>query len=109
MDWSGEKEMGTLTNCLNCGAPLNSAKCSYCGTVYDLDQKIKFVGQLEDNYVTLNVYGQDVMFYIGDLEIETICGNVYRSDDGILHTSRIKPVMELKLFSVNGWGEDNDK
>lgn len=23
-----------MTNCINCGAPINGNKCEYCGTVY---------------------------------------------------------------------------
>ena len=31
-----------MTNCPNCGAPITSSKCEYCGTVFR-DQRIDFL------------------------------------------------------------------
>lgn len=34
IDWHYEQSSKRPTNCLNCGAPLTSYKCKYCGTEY---------------------------------------------------------------------------
>ena len=35
-----------LTNCPNCGAPITSSKCEYCGTVFrDFDREIYMLKQ----------------------------------------------------------------
>ena len=65
-----------ITNCINCGAKLQSNICEYCGTSYEkkeveklyFEDNIKLVKQDGDRKITLNVYGKDIDFYICSID-----------------------------------------
>lgn len=43
-------------NCVNCGAPLHSHKCEYCGTEYEFDNMTKYVVETSNiEFNTLSV------------------------------------------------------
>ena len=35
------KELGNITNCPNCGAPITGSRCEYCGTIFSPQEKPK--------------------------------------------------------------------
>ena len=61
--------MNKLTNCINCGAPLDGPVCPYCGTRYERDNKFKsspfdysMMGEINFNGETVRVYISEVEF-----------------------------------------------
>lgn len=76
-----------LTNCTNCGAPLNFkeqdygklAKCSYCDTEYHLD----LLGRVEEYKVKLKIMGEVKEFYISEIKVHPLYfDNTYIGADG---------------------------
>ena len=69
-----------ITNCVNCGARLQSNICEYCGSVYEkkeikkyyYEDNIKLVNQEGDRKITLNIYGKDIDFYIANITSRSI-------------------------------------
>lgn len=45
-----------MTNCPNCGAPVNSYKCDYCGTVFDENNLEYKVVLYADNIAVETLY-----------------------------------------------------
>ena len=46
-------------NCPNCGQPITSEKCEYCGTLFLDFANVKFDhGQFEETYLRLNIDGK---------------------------------------------------
>lgn len=73
-----------MTNCKNCGAPLHSGKCEYCGTEYKngaIEGNIPKIGDMG----VLKVGDEEIKVYIGS--IETNGGDVesWRDAEGMLH------------------------
>ena len=56
-----------MTNCPNCGAPIVSYQCEYCGTVLNVCRKVeneKTILKLENELVALKtrqLYEQDIL------------------------------------------------
>lgn len=61
--------------CINCGAPLHSNICDYCGTEYELDnngnhtQKGK---QINEFIYELDIQGETHTFYVGEVQAHKI-------------------------------------
>lgn len=69
-------------NCKNCGAPLKSSKCEYCGTEY------RTFGGLEGWKGTVTINGEPVEVYVSKVTSQEI-SNCFRYGSGELHrTSR---------------------
>lgn len=98
-----------LTNCINCGAYLHSNKCEYCGTSYEkkeiekfyVEDNIKLVKQDGNKKITLNVYGQDIDFYIASIQSKPIYDEVqYITDMSTKYYVRpISENIEITLIS----------
>lgn len=58
--------------CLGCGAPLHGPICEMCGREYDLNNKIRFNGQItqEDREVIIEIFGQKVRAYLTEFGAE---------------------------------------
>lgn len=57
--------------CINCGAQLTGTKCDYCGTEYDTDSNgnVGIKGKMINDYIVeLEIDGENVRFYVGDIE-----------------------------------------
>lgn len=84
-----------ITNCINCGAILESKVCKYCGTDYSgrFESRIddKFKGKLTFDGKTYNVY-------MSECECRDICIDSFRDFDGKLH--RGIPVMKHKFTLI---------
>lgn len=58
--------------CINCGAPIHSNICEYCGTEYELDEKqnCKQKGkQINDFIYELEIDGIKHSFYVGNIQV----------------------------------------
>lgn len=90
-----------LTNCTNCGAPLQFtekdygklAKCSYCDTEYHLDM----LGRIEEYKVKLKVMGEVRQFYINEVACEPVCMPEFRNLDGTVDRTISFGRAKLKL------------
>lgn len=75
-----------ITNCPNCGAPLNKhGICDYCGTILKTPKEVNLDEQVELNIVLRqgkNTCVLPVIGYINDLTIEPIheCIDYFMSD-----------------------------
>ena len=98
-----------ITNCVNCGARLQSNVCEYCGSVYEkkeikkyyYEDNIKVVKQDSDRKITLNIYGKDIDFYISSIQSHPIYDEVrYITDMSTkYYVAPIKEIIEIKLIS----------
>lgn len=74
-----------ITNCINCGAPLQSKKCEYCGT----DYSGKFESQISDEWFgTLTYKGNTYQVYMDECVVNYECGECYRDFNGVLHRTQ---------------------
>ena len=86
----------TKTNCINCGAPLHSDKCEYCGTEYHIDN----YGQINEYKVKLNILGEEKKFYIGKVEKNSIYGDCKRNINGTLTENKICDKLRIELIEM---------
>lgn len=90
-------EYNRITNCINCGAPLQGTKCGYCNTEYHLDD----LGRLKEYYIKLEIFGQITEFYIGTMEVRHDNYETFRNLDGRVSTIKTgPPTIELNLIST---------
>lgn len=86
-----------MGNCVNCGAPLNSNKCQYCGTEHDGNiVKAKFLEK--GTCGELNICGNTYQVYLGEVETQSILADCYRDVDGNLHRS--EPIRKHKFTLI---------
>lgn len=91
------------TNCPNCGAPIESAKCPYCGTLfYDMT----VIDLQNPGYVRFR-YGDRIIqgrMYPGRCSITTepVCGASYRDVSGMIHRAPVasQSTINLELISI---------
>ena len=74
--------------CVNCGAPLHSNKCEYCGTEYG-DAPIKGSFAPDSYYGEITINGETFKCYIGNIEIHNIGTDFERDFDGRMKRKRI--------------------
>lgn len=58
-----------MYNCPSCGAPIDSNKCAYCGTVFDTPDRITLIQE-------------KVQLYADNVVIETMYNNAIRAIRG---------------------------
>ena len=91
-----------MTNCVNCGAPLESLKCEYCGTEY-LDKNTiradlsgdKMIGDLIIGGVTFKVRLSSV-----DIDFDPDIITYYRDDEAVCSISATRPARTFTLEEV---------
>ena len=97
-----------ITNCINCGAKLQSNVCDYCGTSYEkkeveklyFEDNIKLVKQDGDRKITLNVYGKDIDFYVANITSRPIFDEAsYINDLSTRYYVRPHNNIEITLIS----------
>ena len=89
-----------MTNCVNCGAPLEGKKCKYCGTEYKDHGVVASFGE-NDWMGTLKVGEKEFPVYIANIEITTIEGaNAGRTIDGRLNRDIIKQIHKFTLVEM---------
>ena len=77
--------------CKNCGAPIVSRVCEYCGTEHK--------EYIEDEYITIPINGRDIKFYKGTIKVDNILQGTLIDVDGRMHKEKIKNVYTLTLIS----------
>lgn len=86
-----------ITNCKNCGAPLHSYKCDYCGTEYEYIQEINDFKQV----ITLFIGGRKRKFYIGCVTCEPIYTETNYLCDYKRYIHRVNEEIKLELISYD--------
>lgn len=91
-----------ITNCVNCGAPINRKlnKCPYCGTPYDYSD---FNASFENKNAlgTISITGKEYQVYLGDCEVGTISGmGCGRDTNGTLHGEKTVNKRKFTLIEV---------
>lgn len=87
-----------LTNCKNCGAPLENYKCNYCGSEYEYVQEISDFKQV----ITLFIGGRKRKFYISTVTCEPV---IYETtcclDDTRTYVRNVNDNITLELISYD--------
>lgn len=85
--------------CINCGAQLTGTKCDYCGTEYDTDfnGNVGIKGKMINDYIVeLEIDGENVRFYVGDIEThEAIDVSTLEDKKNITQTKRKITLIEF--------------
>lgn len=87
-----------MTNCINCGAPLDGDTCQYCGTRYTENG---FVCDMEkdDCTGTIRFDGKTYQVYLGHVEGNMVCGGrTGRDASGRMHID--KPRIKRKFTLI---------
>lgn len=88
--------------CINCGAPLHSNVCDYCGTEYELDgncnhtQKGK---QINEFIYELDIQGKTHRFYVGKVEVN-VPTDVGRDKNGLVVPINLGTKRKLTLIEI---------
>lgn len=82
----GVNGMGMLTNCVNCGAPLQGSTCGYCGTRY-AGNKVQACFGEGQAAGTLTVGGEEFEVYLQSVEIKQYVAEAERDWRGRMHRS----------------------
>lgn len=89
-------------SCINCGAPLHSNICDYCGTEYEIDNNCNHTQkgkQINEFIYELDINGKPQQFYLGDVEVEK-CIDVYVDASGNLHRNMLGAKRKLTLIEM---------
>lgn len=88
-----------ITNCVNCGAPIESDKkeCPYCKTPYDVSG---FKAEIGEVFGEITIGGRTCKVYLGNVEHHQILQAPYRDSDGILHRGNPKTLRKFTLIEV---------
>ena len=93
---AGEK---MIKNCVNCGAPLEGKKCSYCGTMYN-DSGIVASFDKDQCTGTLAIGGNEYTVYLGTMEAFTVCGRAGRDSKGRLQMENGRIIHKFTLIEM---------
>lgn len=97
-------EYNRITNCINCGAPLQGTKCGYCNTEYHLDD----LGRLKDYHtVKLELFGKTMEFYINYITSTPNYEQFELVGCGRKIVQMGPPIVELNLVSTGRILEDD--
>lgn len=97
--------MQELTNCKNCGAPLQynkisygkTAKCNYCNTEYHIDK----LGRVEEYKVSLMIMGKVRNYYISSVAVKPILLDCGRSlDSRVEYVTAMQYKSEITLVEI---------
>lgn len=98
--------MNNITNCANCGAPLDFlseengiVKCQYCATQYHVNHDT-INPTIEEYYVEFDFMGERRKFYIGDVEVNPIYTSVKRDMFGRLQKEKVASKIKMNLIEL---------
>ena len=86
-----------ISNCINCGAPLEGRKCSYCGTMYNDSGVVAAFGK-DQCTGTLAIGGNEYKVYLGGMEAFYTDESVWRDLNSQLR--RVKGRMVHKFMLI---------
>lgn len=86
-------------NCINCGAPLHSSKCQYCGTEYGDNG---FVCSFDRNKCTgtIRFDGKEYQVYLGRVDGNVIHMDAGRDAEGRMHIDKAIVKRKFTLIEV---------
>lgn len=85
--------------CVNCGAPLHSNKCEYCGTEYG-NAPIKGSFAPDSYYGEITINGETFRCYIGNIEFNSIDVGSIRDINGNMTGSKVITKRKFTLIEV---------
>lgn len=87
-----------LTNCINCGAPLDGRSCPYCGTRHD--STVSISGEVSDitSEGILNLGGRDFRVYLSRVDVQCQDPDVGRDLTGRIVRDRLIRTFTLVEF-----------
>lgn len=88
-----------MTNCVNCGAPLEGRKCSYCGTMYN-DYGVVSVFDKDECTGTLTIAGNEYKVYLGTVEMSIVGESTGRDLKGQLHRTKGRRMHKFTLIEM---------
>lgn len=84
------------TNCKNCGAPLKTNRCEYCGTVYEGTNRVV----LENWRGKVVINGEEMEVYVSQVERTAVDIGSFRDSNGILHLDEITYKRVITLIEI---------
>lgn len=98
--------MINITNCANCGAPLDFTKeldgivkCDYCNTQYHVNHDT-INPTIEEYYVEFDFMGKRRKFYIGDVRVNPMYTSVKRDIYGDLQREKVASKIKMNLIEL---------
>ena len=88
-----------MTNCVNCGAPIETDKkvCPYCKTPYDVSG---FKAEIGEVLGEITIGGRTSRVCLGNVERKQLLIEPYCDADGILHRETQKTIRKFTLIEV---------
>lgn len=88
-----------VTNCVNCGVPIekDKDKCPYCGTPYDVGG---FESSIANYTGTITIGKKTYNVYLGEFELRSIKSEPYRDIHGILHETAFRNKRKFTLIEI---------
>lgn len=88
-----------IRKCVNCGAPLEGRKCSYCGTMYS-DSGVMAAFDEDECTGTLTIVGNEYKVYLGSMEAFPIFGIAGRDEKRRFQTKNGRLVHKFTLIEM---------
>lgn len=88
-----------IRKCVNCGAPLEGRKCSYCGTMYS-DSGVVAAFDEDECTGTLTIAGDEYKVYLGSMEAFPIFGIAGRDEKRRFQTKNGRLVHKFTLIEM---------
>ena len=88
--------------CINCGAPLHSNICDYCGTEYEIDDNCNHTQKgkrINDFIYELDIQGKPYRFYVGEVEVNKLT-DVGRDKNGNVIPIHLGAKRKLTLIEI---------
>ena len=85
------------TNCVNCGAILQSRKCEYCGTEYSESGIFANFGK-DDYFGTMKLGDEEIKVYISHMESNLFSEGCYRDSKGMLHRGKKRMIRKFTVI-----------
>lgn len=88
-----------MTNCANCGAPIETDKkvCPYCKTPYDVSG---FKAEIGEMFGEITIGGRTSRVYLGNVEHNQLLREPYCDVDGVLRCETPKTIRKFTLIEV---------
>lgn len=88
-----------ISNCINCGAPLEGRKCSYCGTMYN-DSGVVAAFDKDQCTGTLAIGGNEYKVYLGTVEMSIVDEITRRNLEGRVQRTKGREIRKFTLIEM---------